>query len=144
MEFETYGLVGLFVSAATSATILPGSSEAVLAFLLIKGHPWLSCLFIASVGNTIGGMISYGLGRMARWSWIEKMGVKESDVRKLKQRVQRWGSMAGLLAWLPIIGDVVMVGLGYFRVKAVPVVLFSFVGRLIRYLTIVYVTLLVV
>ncbi|OFZ19160.1 MAG: hypothetical protein A2X94_10315 [Bdellovibrionales bacterium GWB1_55_8] len=143
MTPEALAQITLFVSSVSSATVLPGSSEAVFAVLLIKGHPWLSCLIVASIGNWIGGMTSYGIGRLGRWSWIEKLGVKEAQVRALHQRLERWGSLAGLLAWLPVIGDGIMIALGFFRVRLVPVALFTFFGRLIRYGAVAYLTLLV-
>ena len=61
--FNTLSLWGLFISSFLSATLLPGGSEAVL-FGVLKAYPetlWIA-LGIAAVGNTLGGMVTFGMG----------------------------------------------------------------------------------
>jgi membrane protein YqaA with SNARE-associated domain len=60
-----FSLWGLFLSAFLSSTLLPGGSEAVLAYLThAQGHDLLLLLAVASAGNTLGGMTSWSIGRL--------------------------------------------------------------------------------
>ena len=58
-------LWGLFASAFASATILPGNSEIVLVAVL-DHFPTLfwEAILVATLGNTLGGMTSYAIGRV--------------------------------------------------------------------------------
>jgi membrane protein YqaA with SNARE-associated domain len=60
---DTVGILSLFISSFLAATLLPGGSEAVL-FAVLKVYPetlWYA-LVIASIGNTLGGMVTFGMG----------------------------------------------------------------------------------
>ncbi|WP_367180611.1 YqaA family protein, partial [uncultured Jannaschia sp.] len=63
-ELTAYG--GLFLSALVAATVLPAQSELLLAALLRSGD-WSTAglLASASVGNVLGSLVNYGLGRGA-------------------------------------------------------------------------------
>ena len=120
-----------------SATIIPFSSEALVAgALLLDYSPW-TVILVATLGNTIGGMTCYLLGRLCKWSWIEKyLKIKEETLEKAHQKVGKYGSFAALLAWLPVIGDVIAVATGLMRTRAVPTTLFMFLGKGLRYMVI--------
>jgi membrane protein YqaA with SNARE-associated domain len=103
------GVWGLFMGSFLAATLLPGGSEALL-FALLKLHPeavW-SALWLASLGNTLGGMTSYAGGR-----WLPRGQKFASSAAQAWLR--RAGSPILLLAWLPLIGDVLCVGAGWLR-----------------------------
>lgn len=93
---ESTGLWGLFASSFLVATLLPGGSELVLAGVLHFNpqHYW-PALAIATLGNTLGGMSSYLIGRL----------IPQRTELKGLNWVQRYGSPALLAAWVPIIGD---------------------------------------
>ena len=65
-NFLELGLLGLFISSFIAATIIPFSSELVLSILLANQYPLVTCLFIATLGNWLGGISSYGLGKIGR------------------------------------------------------------------------------
>ena len=121
------GLWGMFVSSFLSATLLPGGSEVVL-FALLKRHPdelW-PALWLATLGNTLGGMTSYACGRwLPQWQKFESLPGR--------QRVQRWGSPILLLAWVPLIGDALCVAAGWLRVNWLGCALFMALGKAARY-----------
>lgn len=121
------GLWGLFVSSFLAATILPGGSEALL-FALLKLHPeqlW-PALALTTLGNTLGGMTSYACGRwLPRWQTLEKT--------KGRKHVQRWGSPILLLAWAPLIGDVLCVAAGWLRLNWAACAVFMALGKFARY-----------
>lgn len=126
---ETTGLFGLFTAAFVAATLVPLSSEVVLLGFL-KFHPQavLSALAVATVGNTVGGMTSYAIGRFF------------PRPRKLDQlaRVRRYGAPVLALAWLPFIGDALCVAAGWLRLNWIAVAVFQTLGRLARYAAIVW------
>jgi membrane protein YqaA with SNARE-associated domain len=121
------GLGGLFLSSFLAATLLPGGSEAVL-FGLLKLNPGLlwPALALATLGNTLGGMTSYVLGRI----------LPERKTTRGLVWVQRHGSPALLLAWAPLIGDALCVAAGWLRLNALYVAAFMALGKLVRYLAV--------
>ncbi len=53
----------LFASAFLSATLLPGSSEALLLLRLTEDAAWLAPVLTATAGNLLGSLVTYGMGR---------------------------------------------------------------------------------
>jgi membrane protein YqaA with SNARE-associated domain len=139
IEWFEIGLLGLFLASFLAATVLPFSSEAMLAATLLAGFDPLSCLIAASVGNTLGGMSSYLLGYLGDWRRIGKwLRTPEEKVLRWEKLVKRYGAFTALLCWLPFIGDVIAIALGIFRVKAAPTSFWMLVGKTARYALLVY------
>lgn len=124
---EDAGLAGLFVASFVAATIVPLSSEVVL-FGYLKLHPQAqtSAIALATIGNTLGGMTTYLLGRLAR---------APKGLANLA-RIQRFGAPILALAWLPVIGDGLCLAAGWLRVHWAAVVIFQGGGRFLRYIVI--------
>jgi membrane protein YqaA with SNARE-associated domain len=128
------GLWGLFLAAFLAATVLPFSSEAVLVAMALG--PWSSVALwaVASAGNWLGGMSSYGLGRLGDLEriarWLRTDPVK---AQRWQQRIQRYGSWAALLCWVPVIGDPIAIALGLGKAPVWPVGVLMFVGKSVRY-----------
>jgi membrane protein YqaA with SNARE-associated domain len=134
MDWIEIGLVGLFIAAFLSATIIPFSSELLFLAFLSSGFPLLSCVIVASAGNTLGGMSSYGLGRLGNHEKILKYaGVSSNSTRPWDGAAKRYGSVLALLCWTPIFGDIIAVSLGLFKTPFVPVLGFMTVGKTARY-----------
>lgn len=135
--FQNLGLWGLFLGCLLSATIIPFSSEAlVTGALLLDYSPW-TVILIATLGNTIGGMTCFLLGWLCKWSWIERfLKVKEETMAKAHQKVEKYGSFAALLAWIPIIGDPIALAMGVMRTRVVPTTVFMFIGKGLRYMVV--------
>ena len=117
-------LWGLFVSSLLAATLLPGGSEAVLLGVL-KLHPELfwPALLVGTLGNTIGGMITFGMG------WMLPMTQQLKHVDKAR----RYGSPALLLAWTPLLGDALCLAAGWLRQNPLYAALFMAIGKFARY-----------
>ena len=89
-----WGLPGLFISALLAGSIVPFSSELVLVALVKLGLPPIACLISATLGNTVGGMTCYYMGRLGKISWIEKyFKVKKCPIRMLLLMISK-GSRA--------------------------------------------------
>lgn len=134
---ENLGLFGLFLGCFLSATIIPFSSEAlVTGALLLDYSPW-TVILVATLGNTLGGMTCYLLGWLCKWSWIEKyLKIKEENLEKAHQKVEKYGSFAALLTWIPIIGDPIALAMGLMRTRVIPTTLLMFIGKGLRYMVV--------
>jgi len=124
---EEASLWGLFVASFLAATLLPGGSEAVL-YGVLKLHPdrYWPALGVATLGNTLGGMSSYLLGRLIP---------QKKDLRGL-DTVRRYGSPALLLSWVPFVGDPLCVAAGWLRLNPWWSALFMAAGKLARYVVV--------
>ena len=102
-----WGLPGLFISALLAGSIVPFSSELVLVALVKLGLPPIACLISATLGNTVGGMTCYYMGRLGKISWIEKyFKVKKEKVDKMVKFLQGKGALMAFFTFLPAIGEV--------------------------------------
>jgi len=132
---DTLSFFSLFTSSFLSATLLPGSSEAVLVALLIAGvGPVWALILIATIGNSLGGMTNVILGRFfpqriqSRWQG------------KAKDWLTRFGPATLLLSWVPLIGDLLCLLAGWLRLSIGPVVFFLCLGKALRYIVVALVT----
>jgi membrane protein YqaA with SNARE-associated domain len=139
--FVEWGYLGLFIASFLGATIIPFSSELVFSLLIIKGYDFNLSLLVATTGNWLGGLSSYLLGRLGKWSTLEKyFRLKKEKIVRFKTNIDKWGSLLAFFCWLPIIGDPIAVGLGFFRTNYLLVALWMFMGKLIRYIVWAFVT----
>jgi membrane protein YqaA with SNARE-associated domain len=122
------GLAGLFLASFLSATLLPGGSEAVL-FALIRLHPeqTLPALLLATLGNTLGGMVTYYMGRLLP----QHLAPEKSAL------AGRHGAPILLLAWAPIIGDALCAAAGWLRLPPLACAAWMAAGKAARYVVVV-------
>jgi membrane protein YqaA with SNARE-associated domain len=135
IEFlQQYGLWGLFIAGFLSGSVLPFNSEAVMSVLMLAGVNSLSCIVVATVGNTLGGISIFYLGYLGKMEWIEKYGkVKMEKIHAILPKLQKYGPISALLSFVPVIGDVLILGLGFFRISPKLTMLFMLIGKLARY-----------
>jgi membrane protein YqaA with SNARE-associated domain len=132
-------LLLLFSSAFLSATLLPGTSEVYL-FALLKqgGDSWLLVL-VATLGNTLGAVVNWLLGlyllhfQHRRWFYFTPR-----QIERAQRWFQRYGFWSLLLAWAPLIGDALTLIAGIMRVRLGLFLVLVFVGKGLRYLTVMY------
>lgn len=135
-----WGLPGLFISALLAGSIIPFSSELVLVALIKLGLPPTACLLSAVLGNTVGGMTCYYMGRLGKVSWIERyFKVKKEKVDKMIAFLQGKGALMAFFTFLPAIGEVIAIALGFMRSNTLLTVTSMFTGKLIRYILLLYV-----
>ncbi|MDX8379692.1 MAG: YqaA family protein [Gallionella sp.] len=121
---ETASLLSLFASSFLAATLLPGGSEVVL-FGVLQAYPdavWRA-LGIATLGNTLGGMVSFGMG------WL----LPQTQQLKHVEKLRRYGTPALLLAWAPLIGDALCLAAGWLRLNGWEAATFMAIGKFARY-----------
>lgn len=135
-----WGIPGLFLSAMLAGSIIPFSSELVLVALVKLGLNPTACLIAAALGNTAGGMTCYYMGRLGKISWIEKyFKVKREKLDKMVTFLQGKGALMAFFAFLPAIGEVIAIALGYMRGNVWLTTVSMFAGKLIRYILLLYV-----
>ncbi|MCL1615995.1 DedA family protein [Bacteroides sp. ET71] len=129
-----WGYLGLFISALLAGSIVPFSSELVMGALVAMGlEPWL-CVLAATLGNTLGGLTCYWLGRLGRIDWIEKyLGVKREKVERVQRFLQGRGALMAFFAFLPFVGEAIAVALGFMRSNLWLTTVSMFAGKLARY-----------
>jgi membrane protein YqaA with SNARE-associated domain len=121
-------LAGLFGSAFLSATLLPGGSEAVLAAVVVHWPERVAlAIAVATLGNTLGGLTSFGLGRV--------LPQPRTSGRALAL-VRRFGVPALLFSWVPVIGDALCVASGWLRHRALPAAAAIALGKAARYVAV--------
>jgi membrane protein YqaA with SNARE-associated domain len=124
---EEASLWALFTASFLAATLLPGGSEAAL-YSVLKLYPdqYWPALGVATLGNTLGGMSSYLIGRIIP---------QNKDLPGL-QAARKYGSSALLLSWVPFIGDPLCVAAGWLRFNPWLSALFMGFGKFARYVAI--------
>ena len=132
-----YGYLGLLLASFLAATILPFSSEVVFAALIAAGMDIWTCILYATIGNAAGGATCYYVGRLGKTEWLEKwFKIKPEKIDKMISWLHGKGAVMGFFGFLPAVGDVILVALGFMRAN-VPVVMDSMtVGKFLRYVLI--------
>ncbi len=140
-EDSALGPWALFVSAFVSATLAPGGSEAVLAWLVARTtHDPLWLVAVATAGNTLGAVSTWLLGRLAALGYSLEHYTKGRSEKALAF-VQRFGGWALLLSWLPVVGDGLCLAAGWLRLPFLTCLLAIAAGKLFRYAAVVFVVL---
>lgn len=134
-----WGYVGMFFSSVLAGSILPFSSEVVMAALIGLGLSPTLCVAIATVGNTFGGMTCYYMGRLGRMDWIEKyLHVKRARIERMQRFLQGKGALMAFFSFVPVVGGVMVIALGFMRSNLPLTALSMVVGKLLRYLVLVW------
>lgn len=134
-------LAGLFLAAFGAATVLPFQSELVFAGLQVAGAaPVTSLIVVASVGNTLGAVVNYVLGRggerIAQGRWFPASPARLARARAL---YARWGVWTLLLSWAPF-GDAFTVIAGLMRTPFALFLLLVAVAKTGRYVALAWAT----
>ena len=138
MTADLTALAGLFLSALLAATVVPAQSEAVFLGLLYLGRvDPLLLLAVASVGNTLGSVANWGLGRAVnRFRGRRWFPVPEKRLASAERWFARFGPASLLLSWAPFIGDPLTVVAGVLRVPFATFVLIVGFAKTARYVVI--------
>lgn len=124
-------LIGLGVASFLAATLLPGGSEAVfVALLLAAPEQSTAALAVATLGNTLGGMTTYGMARLLP----AKVGAGgTAPPPRYIEPLRRHGAPALLLAWAPLVGDALCAAAGWLRLPWLSCLLWMALGKGARY-----------
>ncbi len=131
----TAGYAGLFLTAFVAATLLPLSSEAVLAAMSNAGGYDAMLLFaLATLGNTLGAVVNWALGRFClRWAGRRWFPFTADQLARAGERFRHYGIWSLLFAWVPIVGDPLTFAAGVLRVRFPTFVILVAIGKAARY-----------
>ncbi len=134
-----YGYWGMLLAAFLAGSFFPFSSEAVMVGLMATGlDPWQLMIY-GTIGNVLGSVVNYGVGRMGKLEWIEKyLHVKKTDLDKAERFMAGRGAWMGFFAFLPVLGSAITILLGLMRANIVISLVSITIGKLFRYLLLIY------
>jgi len=139
-------LLGLFGVSFLAATLLPAQSELGLSGLIALGtEPVVLLVAAASLGNTLGSMVNWVLGRAATaWSTASWFPVKPDKLAKATGWYHRYGRWSLLLSWAPIIGDPLTLAAGVLKEPLWSFTLLVAIAKTARYVAVALITLQVI
>jgi len=128
-------VISLFFGALLAATILPFSSELMLIAALKTGNFSTSLLvFVATLGNVLGALINWGLGRfLVHFTNHKYFPFNQKQIDNASNRFNKYGIWSLLLAWIPIIGDPLTFVAGALKVPLPVFLLLVTIGKAARY-----------
>lgn len=134
-----YGYWGMLLAAFLAGSFFPFSSEAVIIGLMASGlDPWILVIY-GTIGNVLGSIVNYGLGRLGKMEWIEKyLHVKKTDLDKAHRFMAGRGAWMGFFAFLPVLGSAITIALGLMRSNIVITFIAITLGKIFRYIILIY------
>ena len=136
-----WGLTALFVLCFLSSTLLPLSSEpALLLYLSLYPDRFWLAIGLASLGNTLGGVVNYVLGAKSL-RLIDPTNNKHALQERhgqISEKLQTMGPPLLLLSWLPIVGDPMCMVAGFLKLPMLSSVLYMAMGKFLRYVILAY------
>ena len=133
------GYWGMLIASFLAGSVFPFSSEVVMAALMATGlDPWLLA-FYGTIGNVLGALLNYGIGRLGKVEWFEKyLHVKQKDLDRAERFVAGRCAWMGFFAFLPILGSAITVLLGLMRSNIVITFIAITLGKIFRYIILIY------
>lgn len=134
-----YGYVGMLVAAFLAGSVFPFSSEAVMLALLAAGLNPAGLIIYGTIGNVLGSMFNYSVGRLGKIEWIEHyLHIAPDKLEKARRFMANKGAWGGLFSPLPILGGAITVVLGLMRANIAIVFASVTISKLARYLALIY------
>jgi membrane protein YqaA with SNARE-associated domain len=130
----------LFAWSFLAATVLPLGSEAALIAIVLKERTLALPIAVATIGNYLGACTTFLIGRGLRTA-IDRRREPTQKERHAVRLVERYGSPALVLSWVPIIGDVIVAVAGGAGIRFVPFSFWTVVGKFARYVAVAWLTL---
>ncbi len=141
---ELPAYLSLFLVALGAATVLPvlASEPVVVAMILAGRYAPVNVWLVASLGNTCGAAINWGLARYAlHWRDRPWFPVRPEQLQRAADWFQRYGRWSLLFSWLPVVGDPLTFAAGLLRVNFAWFLILVATGKAARYAALVWLTL---
>ena len=136
---ESYGYWGMLIAAFLAGSFFPFSSEAVMVGLMAAHlDPWLLMIY-GTVGNVLGSVVNYCIGRLGRVEWFEKyLHVSPQSMERAKRFMGGRGAWMGFFAFIPLLGSAITILLGLMRANPVITFISITLGKIFRYVVLIY------
>ena len=134
-----YGYWGMFVAAFLAGSFFPFSSEVVMVALNAAGLNGWQLIIYGTMGNVLGGIFNYCVGRLGKMEWIEQyLHVKKESLERAERFMGCHGALMGFFSLLPLLGSAITIVLGLTRAN-IPLSLISVtLGKFLRYVLLIY------
>lgn len=129
-----WAYLAVFAVSFAAATVLPLSSEAALAALVVSQQDWLAPVAVATLGNVLGSATTFWIGWRAGGYASSHQPRLAARMERASRLLRRWGSPVLVLAWVPVIGDVLVGVAGALRLPWPSALLWIAIGKAVRYL----------
>jgi membrane protein YqaA with SNARE-associated domain len=140
MDYISLGYFGIFIAAFLAATILPAPSEIIIVLAFQNNFSVEFVIIFATLGNSFGSFTNYYIGRFGIQLFKSKnLTFKENRKQYWIQKSNQYGYWLGFLAWVPIIGDPLIILLGALKINYKPLFATISLGKLIRYLIVTWI-----
>lgn len=135
VEFLTsYGYWGMLLAAFLAGSFFPFSSEAVMVGLMIKGLDPMQLAIYGTIGNVLGSVVNYYVGRMGKTEWFERyLHVSPEKMARAERFVAGRGAWMGFFAFIPILGTAITILLGLMRANWAITFISITLGKMLRY-----------
>lgn len=134
-----WGYWGMLVAAFLAGSFIPFSSEAVMVALQAAGLDPLLLVVYGTIGNVLGSVFNYGVGRLGKLEWIERyLHVSKESLEKARRFVGGSGAVMGFFAFIPILGSTITILLGLMKANFVISLVSISIGKVLRYALLVY------
>ena len=134
-----YGYIGMLLAAFLAGSFFPFSSEAVMVALMATGLNPFQLAVYGTIGNVLGSCFNYGVGRMGKLEWIERyLHVKKADLDRAERFMAGRGAWMGFFAFLPVLGSAITILLGLMRANVFISLISITIGKILRYLILIY------
>jgi len=130
----------LFIISLIASTILPISSETLLIYYLYEQKSTTLLLLVAGVGNTIGSIINYYIGKKGVEYLISREKISRDRLFKSRELFDKYGGYTLLLSWVPIIGDPITLIAGTLRYNIKKFIIIVSISKFGRYVVIIILT----
>ena len=140
IDFLTgYGYMGMLLASFLAGSFFPFSSEVVMAALMATGLDPIRLAVYGTIGNVLGSALNCGVGRMGKVEWFEKyLHVKQEDLDRAERFMAGRGAWMGFFAFLPILGSAITILLGLMRANIVITFIAITLGKIFRYIILIY------
>ena len=134
-----YGYWGMLIAAFLAGSFFPFSSELVMTGLMAAGmDPWVLMIY-GTIGNVLGSVLNYCVGRMGKLEWIGKyLHVKQHDLDRARRFMAGHGAWMGFFAFLPVLGSAITIALGLMRANVAITFIAITLGKIFRYIILIY------
>lgn len=130
----------MFIASFIAGSVFPFSSEAVMTGLQLAGVSLVPLFFSATTGNVLGSMFNYWIGSLGDPEKIQKYTkVKPEKLEQVNRFMRKYGAWLGFFTFIPILGSVISVSLGFLRANVWLSLLSITLGKSLRYAFLIWV-----
>lgn len=134
-----WGYWGMLAAAFLAGSFFPFSSEAVMLALQAAGLDPVWLVVYGTIGNILGSVFNYCVGRMGNFVWIERyLHVSRESIEKAEKFMAGRGAWMGFFAFLPLLGSAITIALGLMRANVAISLISISIGKLLRYAVLVF------